>query len=331
MAGARTRSIWAGIVAAPLALLLSPGVALAGRAHIRIGNTLAGRVLTDRAGYVLMMFPREENSLKLCIRIPSCVSDWPPVTTTGPPVAGPGVDMQPARNGALAQGKLLAVTYAGWPLHTYRFAYSAAELRHEHWHHAVRRTMGCARPGRRVHHLTHRSRRASQVPTPDAHTIRHRQGELALDGPGRLRRRVLVSADPHALVLSCLEKLLIERRHGGACVFRSCEAVGVWDADRVSLSYPRRFDGDCPVRLMDCDAKGGDCLPRRGELRCVCRRGDKHLGQVHDADSASVLPISPFGEQRARCTVMRIVAIKRSDQHVGVKDQFHRRSSSASS
>jgi predicted lipoprotein with Yx(FWY)xxD motif len=124
MAGARTRSIWAGIVAAPVALFLFVGVAQAGRAQIRLGNTLAGQVLTDRAGYVLMMFPREENSLKLCIRIPSCMSDWPPVTTTGHPVAGPGVDVnllgtEPYR------GKLLAVTYAGWPLHTYRFAYSA--------------------------------------------------------------------------------------------------------------------------------------------------------------------------------------------------------------
>ena len=123
MAGARTRSIWAGIVAAPVALSLFVGVAQAGRAQIRISNTLAGQVLTDKAGYVLMMFPREENSLKLCIRIPSCMSDWPPVTTTGRPVAGPGLDVnllgtEPYR------GKLLAVTYAGWPLHTYRFAYS---------------------------------------------------------------------------------------------------------------------------------------------------------------------------------------------------------------
>ena len=124
MAGAWIRSIWAGIVAVPVALLLSGGVAQAGTAHIEIGNTLAGQVLTDRAGYVLMMFPREGNSLSLCVKAPSCISDWPPVTTVSRPVAGPGVDVnllgtEPYR------GKLLAVTYAGWPLHTYRFAYSA--------------------------------------------------------------------------------------------------------------------------------------------------------------------------------------------------------------
>lgn len=118
------RSIWAGIVAALVALLLPAAAAGAGRAHIRIGNTLVGQVLTNGAGYVLLMFPREENSLTVCIRIKSCMSDWPPVTTTGPPIAGRGVDRnllgtEPYR------GKLLEVTYAGWPLHTYRFAYSA--------------------------------------------------------------------------------------------------------------------------------------------------------------------------------------------------------------
>jgi hypothetical protein len=124
MAGGRTKRIWTGIVAALVALLLPAGVAEAGVAHIKISNTLAGAVLTNRAGYVLMMFPREENSLALCIRIKSCMSDWPPVTTTGRPVTGPGVDVNLL--GTIPyRGKLRAVTYAGWPLHTYRFAYSA--------------------------------------------------------------------------------------------------------------------------------------------------------------------------------------------------------------
>jgi hypothetical protein len=125
MAGGRTKSIWAGIAAVLAVVLLSSGVAQAGeRTRIELRNTLAGQVLTNAAGYVLLMFPREENSLTLCIRIKSCMTDWPPVTTTGLPIAGRGVDAnllgtEPYR------GKLLEVTYAGWPLHTYRFAYSA--------------------------------------------------------------------------------------------------------------------------------------------------------------------------------------------------------------
>jgi predicted lipoprotein with Yx(FWY)xxD motif len=123
MAGGRTKSVWAGIVAGLVALLLPAGAAHAGNAHIKIGNTLAGQVLTNGAGYVLMMFPREENSLALCIRIKPCMSDWPPVTTTGRPVAGPGVDVNLLGTEPY-KGKLREVTYAGWPLHTYKFAYS---------------------------------------------------------------------------------------------------------------------------------------------------------------------------------------------------------------
>jgi hypothetical protein len=124
MAGGRTKSIWAGIAAALVALILPAAPAQAGTAHIRISNTPAGQVLTNGAGYVLMMFPREENSLKLCIHIRSCMTDWPPVTTTSRPLAGPGVDTN-LLGTTPYRGKLLEVTYAGWPLHTYRFAYSA--------------------------------------------------------------------------------------------------------------------------------------------------------------------------------------------------------------
>jgi predicted lipoprotein with Yx(FWY)xxD motif len=123
MAGGRTKSVWAGIVTGLVALLLPAGAAQAGRAHIKIGNTLAGQVVTNGAGYVLMMFPREENSLTICRRIKSCMSDWPPVTTTEAPVAGPGVDAN-LLGSEPYKGKLREVTYAGWPLHTYRFAYS---------------------------------------------------------------------------------------------------------------------------------------------------------------------------------------------------------------
>ncbi len=123
------RGIRAAIVVAPLtslalALTAPAAFAQAAGARIELGNTPAGQVLTNRAGYVLLMFPREENSLEVCRRIRSCMADWPPVLTTRPPVAGRGVDAnllgtEPYR------GRLLEVTYAGWPLHTYRFAYSA--------------------------------------------------------------------------------------------------------------------------------------------------------------------------------------------------------------
>lgn len=117
---------WAGITAAAVlvALVLPTAEALAGTARIKAGSTLAGTVLTNGAGYVLLMFPKEGHRLTDCIRVKPCMTDWPPVTTIGRPVAGPGID------GSLLgtipyRGTLRAVTYDGWPLHTYKFAYSA--------------------------------------------------------------------------------------------------------------------------------------------------------------------------------------------------------------
>ena len=46
------------------------------------------------------------------------------MTTTGRPVVGPGVDVN-LLGTTPYKGKLRQVTYAGWPLHTYKFAYSA--------------------------------------------------------------------------------------------------------------------------------------------------------------------------------------------------------------
>lgn len=139
--GGNGKRSWAAAVVVVGALLLPAGQALAARAptvtaqvrasitragtaQVRASNTLAGTVLTNGGGYVLLMFPKEGHRLTRCIGIRSCMTDWPPVTTTGPPVAGPGVD--PSLLGTIPyRGKLRAVTYAGWPLHTYKFAYSA--------------------------------------------------------------------------------------------------------------------------------------------------------------------------------------------------------------
>lgn len=91
---------------------------------VKVSNTLAGSVLTNSRGYVLMMFPKGGHKLTLCLETKACVVDWPPVTTVRKPVAGPGLD--PKLLGTIPyKGKLREVTYGGWPLHTYKFAYSA--------------------------------------------------------------------------------------------------------------------------------------------------------------------------------------------------------------
>ncbi|MGH2835665.1 MAG: hypothetical protein ACRDLT_02745 [Solirubrobacteraceae bacterium] len=124
MEGGRSKRTCVAALAGAICFLFAASGARAGVAKIRVGSTLAGTVLTGGGGYVLMMFPREARSLARCIRTTPCMSDWPPLTTTGRPQAGPGVD--PKLLGTIPyRGKLRAVTYAGWPLHTYKFAYSA--------------------------------------------------------------------------------------------------------------------------------------------------------------------------------------------------------------
>jgi predicted lipoprotein with Yx(FWY)xxD motif len=104
--------------------LLGTGVAQAGVARIKVSNTLAGSLVTNARGYVLFMSPRDGHAIARCEQTSTCLTDWPLVTTTGRPVAGPGID--PKLLGTIPyKGRLREVTYAGWPLHTYRFSYAA--------------------------------------------------------------------------------------------------------------------------------------------------------------------------------------------------------------
>lgn len=106
------------------AALSHAGVRAKGRAYVRVGNTLAGPLLVNSRGYVLFTFARNHRKQNRCVKIKGCVTDWPPVTTVGKPIAGPGV--VPALLGSIPySGKLRQVTYAGRPLDTYKFALSA--------------------------------------------------------------------------------------------------------------------------------------------------------------------------------------------------------------
>jgi predicted lipoprotein with Yx(FWY)xxD motif len=96
----------------------------AGRAYLAIGNTLAGPLAVNNRGYVLFTFTENRRGQDRCLTISGCVMDWPPLTTIGKPIAGPGIN--PALLGSIPyRGNLRQVTYAGHALDTYRFAASA--------------------------------------------------------------------------------------------------------------------------------------------------------------------------------------------------------------
>ena len=87
---------------------------------INIAKTDVGPLLANKSDYTVYMFARDKRRKDECLKIKGCEKDWPAVTTTGKPVAGPGV--KKSLLGTIPyKGKLLEVTYKGRPLHTYRF------------------------------------------------------------------------------------------------------------------------------------------------------------------------------------------------------------------
>jgi predicted lipoprotein with Yx(FWY)xxD motif len=87
---------------------------------VRIAQTPVGPLLVDGSGYTVYMFVRDKPRKDECRKIKNCEKDWPAVTTTVKPVAGPGAK-QSLLGSIPYKGKLREVTYKGRPLHTYRF------------------------------------------------------------------------------------------------------------------------------------------------------------------------------------------------------------------
>jgi predicted lipoprotein with Yx(FWY)xxD motif len=72
-----------------------------------------GSYLTDSAGRTLYMFTADKGGTSACTG--ACTTPWPPVLTSGAPVAGSGV--QAASLGTIKRGSEDQVTYDGKPLY----------------------------------------------------------------------------------------------------------------------------------------------------------------------------------------------------------------------
>ncbi len=88
------------------------------RARLQLGSTSLGRIVENGQGFTIYMFTRDHRNRDSCVKVAGCTSVWPPVTTSGKPVAGPGVKRSLIGTIALAHGRR-QVTYAGRPLYTY--------------------------------------------------------------------------------------------------------------------------------------------------------------------------------------------------------------------
>jgi predicted lipoprotein with Yx(FWY)xxD motif len=83
---------------------------------LSLGSTGLGKVLVGPNGRTLYLFEKDKGGKSSCSG--SCASAWPPLTTTGKPSAGSGVNAAMLSTTKRPDGKS-QVVYAGHPLYYY--------------------------------------------------------------------------------------------------------------------------------------------------------------------------------------------------------------------
>lgn len=108
-----------------MALGISLPAALAasrsGGTKINLENTKkSGKILAAPNGWTIYAFTKDSPNKDACQNISGCLKAWPPVYTTGKPVAGTGVKQSLLGTITLKNGKK-QVTYNGHALYLYKF------------------------------------------------------------------------------------------------------------------------------------------------------------------------------------------------------------------
>jgi predicted lipoprotein with Yx(FWY)xxD motif len=90
--------------------------ASAGPVGIMTAQNPLGTILTDDHGRAVYLFVADKGTTSTCSG--ACAKEWPPLTTTGAPVAGAGVNAAMLSTTARADGTT-QLTYNGHPLYYY--------------------------------------------------------------------------------------------------------------------------------------------------------------------------------------------------------------------
>jgi predicted lipoprotein with Yx(FWY)xxD motif len=97
---------------------LAAALALAGqtqsRTKVAVAKSAVGRILVDSKGITLYDFVQDKGTTSTCYG--ACAALWPPLLTTGKPIAGTGVRASLLGTTKRKDGKL-EVTYGGHPLY----------------------------------------------------------------------------------------------------------------------------------------------------------------------------------------------------------------------
>jgi len=109
----------AAFVASALIASIAAAFALAGGAQnngtrVAIAKSRLGHILVDSKGITLYDFVKDNGTTSVCYG--ACAALWPPLTTSGKPVAGQGVRASLLGTTKRNDGKL-EVTYNGHPLY----------------------------------------------------------------------------------------------------------------------------------------------------------------------------------------------------------------------
>ena len=85
-------------------------------AKVSLGSTSLGKILVNSGGRTLYLFEKDKNGKSACSG--ACAGYWPPLITTGKPVAGAGVKASLLGTTKRADGRM-QVTYNHHPLYTF--------------------------------------------------------------------------------------------------------------------------------------------------------------------------------------------------------------------
>jgi predicted lipoprotein with Yx(FWY)xxD motif len=100
----------------PTAPASNVAVTAPGPARIGTAPSGTGLILSDAQGRAVYLFEADKSSTSTCLD--KCAQEWPPLTTTGAPVGGTGVNTALLATSPRPDGAL-QVTYNGHPLYYY--------------------------------------------------------------------------------------------------------------------------------------------------------------------------------------------------------------------
>ncbi len=95
-----------------------PSARAVGSTTVGLRGTRLGNILVAADGFTLYEFSRDKSNLDNCQNIKGCLAAWPPLTSSGSPRAGRGVNSRLLGTIRLKSGAR-QITYAGHPLYLY--------------------------------------------------------------------------------------------------------------------------------------------------------------------------------------------------------------------